>query len=114
MTRFNQTSLESQTTQSNVNVLTQAVPPNEHSSPRVLLNLLLSMVLGSMLAVGVALIMEMLDRRVRGFADITQGLGLPVLGVVPKPGAGGAHASKLALAAQQRLVGSLPAPRKAI
>jgi chain length determinant protein EpsF len=114
MTRFNQTSLESQTTQSNVNVLTQAVPPNEHSSPRVFLNLLLSIVLGAMLAVGVALVMEMLDRRVRGFDDITQGLGLPVLGVMPKAGAGGAHASKAALAVQQRLVTSLPGPRKAI
>ena len=40
--RINQTSLESQTTQSNVNVLTQATPPLEHAFPKVWLNLLLA------------------------------------------------------------------------
>ncbi|WIV96561.1 chain length determinant protein EpsF [Kinneretia aquatilis] len=114
ISRFNQTNLESQTTQSNANILTQAVAPVEPASPRVLLNVVLSVVLGLMLAVGVALVMEMLDRRVRSFEDISQGLGLPVLGVMPKPTAGG-RKGKLALSSmQQSLVTSLPAPRKGI
>lgn len=112
ISRFNQTNLESQTTQSNANVLTQAVAPVEPASPRVFLNAVLSIVLGLMLAVGVALVMEMLDRRVRSFEDISQGLGLPVLGVMPKPSVGG-RKGKLALSSmQQSLVTSLPAPRK--
>jgi len=112
ISRFNQTSLESQTTQSNANILTQAVAPVEPASPRVLLNVILSIVLGLMLAVGVALVMEMLDRRVRSFEDISQSLGLPVLGVMPKPTAGG-RKGKLALSSmQQSLVTSLSAPRK--
>jgi polysaccharide biosynthesis transport protein len=81
--RLNQTSLESQTTQSNVNLLTQAVPPIEHASPRLGVNLLLAVVLGALLGVGIALALEMLDRRVRGDWDLEQVLGLPVLGVIP-------------------------------
>lgn len=107
--RLNQTSLESQTTQSSANVLTQAVPPLEPASPRIVLNTLLAIVLGSMLAVGVALVMEMLDRRVRGFDDVTTALGMPVLGVIPKPAASGAAAKKALLATQRRLVMSAPA-----
>ncbi len=85
--RFTQTSLESQTTQSNVNLLAQAVPPVEPSSPKVLLNTLLSIFLGTLLAVGTALLLELMDRRVRNVDDVVGALGLPVLGVMPKPGA---------------------------
>lgn len=81
--RLNQTSLESQTTQSNVNQLSVAVPPTEHSSPRVFLNLVLSLVLGLLLAIGVALVLEFLDRRVRTRDDLEQVLGLPCLGSLP-------------------------------
>lgn len=107
--RLNQTSLESQTTQSSANVLTQAEPPIEPASPRIVLNTLLSVVLGAMLAVGVALVMEMMDRRVRGFDDVTTALGMPVLGVIPRPAASGAAAKKALLATQRRLVMSAPA-----
>jgi len=84
--RFNQTSLESQTTQGSANILTQAVPPLEHSSPKLLLNTLLSVFLGALLAVGTALLLELMDRRVRSVDDVVEALGLPVLGIMPKPG----------------------------
>lgn len=112
MQRLNQTTLESQTTQSNVNLLTTAVPPLEPSSPRLLLNSALSLVLGAMLAVGIALVLEMMDRRVRGVGDVSAVLGLPVLGVMPTPDArklmGGSRPSLM----QQRVVGRLAAPTK--
>lgn len=108
--RFTQTSLESQTTQSNVNLLTQAVPPLEHASPKVLLNTLLAFFVGSLLAVGTALALEMRDRRVRSADDIVATLELPVIGVLPRPG------SRLALrggsAMQQRLMAPLPQTNK--
>ena len=85
--RYAQSSLESQTTQSNVNVLTQAMPPLEPSSPRVVLNVLLSVFLGTLLAVGTTLLLEMMDRRVRSVDDLITALDLPVIGVLPKPGA---------------------------
>jgi chain length determinant protein EpsF len=84
--RFTQTTLESQTTQSNINLLTRATPPVEPSSPKILLNTLLSIFLGTLLAVGTALLLELMDRRVRSVDDVVEALGLPVLGVMPKPG----------------------------
>ena len=108
MQRFTQTSLEGQATQSNVNVLTQATAPIEPASPRILLNTLLSIFLGTLLAVGTALLLELRDRRVRSVADVADALGLPVLGSMPKPGSklrlGGSHVSQM----QQRLMAPLP------
>jgi uncharacterized protein involved in exopolysaccharide biosynthesis len=106
--RFTQSSLEGQTTQSNVNVLTQATPPIEPASPRIVLNSLLSLVLGSILAISCALMLELRDRRVRILDDVTAALGLPVIGVMPSPGAKARSLGKNALSMQQRLLGPLP------
>ncbi len=112
MQRLQQTSLESQTTQSNVNVLTQAEPPLDPSSPKIVLNTLLSIFLGSLLAVGTALLLELMDRRVRSMDDIVTALDLPVLGLMPRPGSAGLMGRKTAGALRARLLGSLPAPGK--
>lgn len=77
--RLTQTDLESRSTQTNVSVLTPAVAPLEHSSPRLLLNTALAVFLGALLGVGAALLTELLDRRVRSAADLAEGLGLQVL-----------------------------------
>lgn len=106
--RLNQTSLESQTTQSNVNVLSQATPPLLPSSPKLLLNTALAIFLGCLLGIGVALLMELTDRRVRGAQDLVEVLGLPVIGVMPGPprARGG-----MAVRMQQRVIsGRLAAP----
>lgn len=111
--RLAQTSLESQTTQSNVNVLAQASAPVEPSSPKVVLNTLLALFLGGLLAVGTALLLEMMDRRVRSADDILAALDLPVIGILPKPGAKGWRGGKaLPSAMQQRLMGPGPAATK--
>lgn len=110
MARLNQTAMESQANQSYVNLLTTAQPPAEHASPRLLLNILLSMFMGTLLAVGVALLLELSNRRVRAPEDVIAALGLPVLGVLPKPNAKRFVAGKHALALQQRVIG-LPAPQ---
>ena len=109
--RFTQTSLESQTTQSNANVLTQATPPIEPATPRLLLNTLLSLLVGLFLAVLVTLFLELRDRRVRTVEDLVATLGLPVIGALPKPG------SKLAMGSrtsylQQQILQPLPQPGK--
>ncbi len=110
MARLNQTAMESQANQSYVNLLTTAQPPAEHASPKLLLNILLSMFMGTLLAVGVALLLELSNRRVRAPEDVIAALGLPVLGVLPKPNAKRFVAGKHALALQQRVIG-LPAPQ---
>ncbi len=110
--RLNQTSLESQTTQSNVNVLTQAVPPVEATFPKVWLNVLLAFVVGSLMAIGVTLLLELRDRRVRAIDDVVAALDLPVIGVLPRPGAkrlDGRTSSPM----RQRLLAPLPAPKEA-
>ena len=80
--RFNQSALESQNTQTDVVVLNPAIPPLEASSPKVLLNTVLAIFLGGMLGIGLAFLMEMIDRRVRSSEDLTSALDIPVLGEI--------------------------------
>lgn len=88
--RYNQTALESQTTQTNVSVLAQATPPLKASFPNIPLNIALAFVVGGMLAVGVAIAIEFLDRRLRSAEDVVDGLSLPLLGVLSRGGTAGA------------------------
>lgn len=106
--RFTQTSLESQTTQSNMNVLTQAVAPTEPASPKVWLNTLLAALIGSLLALGAVLALELRDRRVRSAEDVVAAMALPVIGVMLKPGSRLAFGNKRGSLMQQRLLAPLP------
>jgi len=81
--RLAQTNLESQTQQTNVVVLTPAVAPIKPSSPKLLLNTALAIFLGLLLGLGAALMLELMDPRVRGIEDLAQIDGVPTLGVVP-------------------------------
>jgi polysaccharide biosynthesis transport protein len=105
--RLNQTTMESLATTSNVSVLSQAVPPVEPTSPKVLLNMVVALFAGSLLAVAVVIAMEMLDRRVRSVEDVVLAVGLPILGVLPSPKAKRLFGKKAIKAnlLQQRLLG---------
>jgi polysaccharide biosynthesis transport protein len=83
--RLNQSSLESQATQSNVNLLNAAVAPLEHASPKLSLNFALSLLIGLMLGLGTVMVLEMLDRHVRLPEDVIFGLGIPVIGEMCGP-----------------------------
>ncbi len=80
-----QSNLESQTNQTNVSMLAPATPPAKPSSPKVLLNMALAFVVGLILAVGLALLGELMDRRLRTHEDVAGLLDLPVLGELPRP-----------------------------
>ena len=110
--RFTQTSLESQTTQSNVNQLTKAVAPLEAATPRVPLNMLLAVVIGGLLAVALVLLLELRNRRVRSVGDVVAALGLPVIAVLPGSGGSAGRAARRVSALQQRLLTPLPQPSK--
>ena len=84
--RYGQSRMEAQSTQTDIAVLNPAVAPTEPSRPRVFLNILLSVFLGSLLGVGVGFLVELLDRRVRSGQDIAAGLEIPVLAEVTKKG----------------------------
>ena len=68
----------------NVNVLTEAqLSPNPTPvAPNPVLNIAIALVLGVMIGVGLAFLLEYLDNSVRTEDDIDKHLGLPVLGVI--------------------------------
>ena len=114
MARFNQSTLESQTTQSNVSLLTAAEPPLEPSSPRVLLNLVVGLLLGGALAIGSAVLIELLDRRVRIAQDMSSSAGLAMLGSLAPTGRRRLFGrGEKATPAQRRMVGLSRAPTSA-
>jgi uncharacterized protein involved in exopolysaccharide biosynthesis len=80
--RFSQTRIEAQSEQSDISLLNPAVAPTEPSGPRVLLNTLVAFLLGTILGVGLALLLELLNRPVRSASDVKEMLGIPVLGTI--------------------------------
>lgn len=107
--RATQTSLESQAQLTNVHVLSQAVAPIEPSAPRLLPNTLIAVALGTLLGVCTALVLELMDRRVRGNEDVVAALDLPVVGVMLAPGRGLLGRKNISVM-QQRLLAALPPP----
>jgi succinoglycan biosynthesis transport protein ExoP len=83
--RLNQISLEGQSKQADIAVLTAATPPLQPSGPRMLVNIALAVVVGTILGLGGVLVLEMLDQRVRSAAHLGDAFDLPVLGVLQKP-----------------------------
>lgn len=79
-TRLSQATIESQANQTNVSILKAASAPADPSSPKVFLNIALSILLGGMLAVGCALAVELSDRRIRTGSDIALGMDTILLG----------------------------------
>ena len=80
--RFTQTNLEAQSNQSDIAILALATAPLEPSNPKILLNTLVAAFLGTMLGIGLGLLAELMDRRVRSSADLVEALKLPVLGEI--------------------------------
>ena len=83
--RYGQSRMEAQSTQTDISVLNPAVPPIQPSRPKVLLNIVLSIFLGTLLGVGIGFLVELLDRRIRSGMDIA-GLDVPVLAEVTRKG----------------------------
>jgi len=81
--RLAQSSLESQTQQTNIYLLTTAVEPMKKSSPKYFLNLLVGLFLGGILGPSAALFRELTDRRVREDHDLSQATGVPLFAKIP-------------------------------
>lgn len=82
--RYNQSAMQSRISQTNVVLLNPAAYPVQPSSPKVKRNMVLAVFFGTMLGLGFSLLMELFDRRVRSKHDLSEILGVPVLGVLTK------------------------------
>lgn len=96
--RLSQTNLESQMQLTNVVLLSEATPPITPSKPTVVVNFVVGMFLGLMLALATVLGLESRFPVLRGEHDVEEFLQLPVLAVFPRPG----KAQALALAHQEQ------------
>ena len=70
----------------NVSVVDSAEAPEKPSSPRLLLNLALALIAGSILGVGLAFGLEQVDETIADPTQVEPLLGLPLLGAVPNTG----------------------------
>ena len=83
--RMTQTTLESKAEQTNLSVLSPAMPPTEPSKPNVLKNIMAAAIGGIVVGLLLALGLELLDRRVRNADDLAVDESVPLLGVLSPP-----------------------------
>lgn len=84
MQRQSQLGLESRTDRSYASFIETAAPPGKPSSPKIVLNALIAVVLGAVLALAMVMVLEWRDRRFRTLDDAQEVLKIRVLGVIPK------------------------------
>lgn len=82
--RVSQSGIEVQVASTSLAVLEKAIPPTSASAPRTVVNTIVALFLGSLLAVAAAVLVELLDHKVRVNQDIQTQLGVPLVGVLLK------------------------------
>lgn len=82
--RAGQVRLESQLEQTSVAVLDRATAPSRPAPPGLIVSVVLAAIFGAMFGAALALLLEMLDRRVRVGDELTRLAGLEVLAEVPR------------------------------
>jgi capsular exopolysaccharide synthesis family protein len=68
----------------NITVADAAKQPENPSSPRLLVNLVLGLLTGAMLSAATAAVLEQIDEGLADPGEVPEKLGLPLLGVVPQ------------------------------
>lgn len=68
----------------NISIVDAAQVPERPSSPRLIINLALAMILGGIVGVGLVFALEQIDETVSNPSDVERALGLPLLGTIPK------------------------------
>ncbi len=67
----------------NISILEVAKAADDPSKPRKARTMAIALVLGLMLGVGLSLVMDWMDQRLRSVQEVAAALGTPILGVVP-------------------------------
>ncbi len=81
--RLTESGLQEQDLGNNIRPLDTAEVPTEPVEPRLKQTAVFGLVLGVMLALALAFLLEVMDRTVRSQEDIEVGIGLPFLGMMP-------------------------------
>ena len=68
----------------NISIVDRAQLPERPSSPQLVLNLLIALLLGTLVGAGAAFALEQIDQGISDPADVERLVGLPLLGTVPK------------------------------
>jgi len=82
--RASQVRLESQLDSTSVAILDRATAPGSPAPPGLVVSIVLAAIFGAMFGTALALLLEMLDRRVRDSDELTRLAGLEVLAEVPR------------------------------
>jgi chain length determinant protein EpsF len=82
--RLTQENLQSRSSQTNVMVLSSAVPPLKPSFPKFMLNIPIGIFAGLFLGINLAFLREYFDRRIRSVEDLRETTGLVVLGTLDR------------------------------
>lgn len=82
--RFKQIGVSEGVGVNNVSIVDTADVPQKPSSPRLLINLALSLLVGLGIGAGLALALEQIDEAITDPSELERRLGLPLLGSVPK------------------------------
>ncbi|WP_247711569.1 GumC family protein [Qipengyuania aurantiaca] len=83
LTRFNELSATAGATSNNVSLVDSAQTPRVPSSPSLLLNMLISLLGGVMLAAAFVFLREQFDEVLRTPEDVERKVGIPLLGLIP-------------------------------
>jgi len=67
----------------NINIASPALVPANPIKPNKQLNIAVALVLGLMVAVGLAFVLEFMDNTIKGLDDVQKHLGLAVVGTIP-------------------------------
>jgi succinoglycan biosynthesis transport protein ExoP len=86
MQRHTHVRLESRLDQTDIAVLNPAIPPLLPVFPKIPLNIVLSVIFGTLLGCGFALLLELMNRRVRVRDDLADAAGIPVLAEISRIG----------------------------
>ncbi|HMO51375.1 MAG TPA: polysaccharide biosynthesis tyrosine autokinase [Kiritimatiellia bacterium] len=82
--RFTQKGVEMELPRTMVQIVDRAELPQRPVRPRVVLNIILSLVVGLGAGVGLAYFIEYLDTSVKTVDDVEKYLGMPVIGIIPQ------------------------------
>ncbi|MEB7690475.1 Wzz/FepE/Etk N-terminal domain-containing protein [Staphylococcus equorum] len=68
----------------NVSILSEADDTKKQVSPKTLINLIVGLIIGFLIALGIVISKEILDKRIKSEEDVENELNIPVLGSIQK------------------------------